>query len=162
MMALRLKVEDIDDGRRRVHRRERRQGGGGSFKMTKFLNILLSAINLVLFGAGAYYFLTRGIAQNQGWSPVELVTIMLAALGVMVTVLTLFVAVLAIWGFGRLSEEARDKAGKVARDVAERETRDYLDKSLPEMIEQEVERRVGSDQGYGAGAAKGNDDANDS
>lgn len=130
--------------------------------MSKLLNILLSATNLALFGVGAYFVLTRGIGQSQGWSAVELVTIMLAALGVMVAVLTLFVAVLAIWGFGRLSEEARDKAGKVARDVAERETRDYLDKSLPEMIEQEVERRVGSDQGYGAGAAKGNDDANDS
>lgn len=129
--------------------------------MSKFLNILLSAINLALFAGGAYFVVTRGVVQGQGWSPVELVTVMLAALGVMVAVLTLFVGVLAIWGFGRLSEEARDKAEKVAQTVAEREMRNYLDKSLPGMIEEEVERRVGSEQGYGTEAAKGNDDAND-
>lgn len=129
--------------------------------MSSYLNILLSVVNLALLGAGSYFILTRGVVQNQGWTPIELVTTLLTALGVMVAVLTLFIGVLAIWGFGRLSEEAQDKAEKVAQSVAERETRDYLAKSLARMVEEEVERRVGTETGYGDGAAKENHDAND-
>jgi hypothetical protein len=115
--------------------------------MSRGVYFLLSAINIALFLAGLYFIMTRGVAFGQGWSAVELVTVMLTALGVMVAVLTLFVAILAVWGFTRLSEEAKDKAEHV--------TQDYLDKALPGMIEREVERRIGAGPDYGAGAAKG-------
>ncbi len=127
--------------------------------MSKILNVLLSAVNLALFSIGAYFMFTRGIGKNGGWTPVELVTIMLTALGVMVAVLTLFIAILAVWGFSRLSDEARDKAEKVAKIVAEQETRHYLGSKLPTMVEDEIERRIGSNQGYGAGAAGGDGNA---
>lgn len=53
---------------------------------------------------------SRGVAPGEGWTPVELVTTVLSALAVLITVFGIFIAVLAVWGYARLAEDARNAA----------------------------------------------------
>lgn len=103
--------------------------------MIRYFNFFLFVLNALLLSGTAYFIHTRGVASSGGWTAPELLTIMLTALGVMISVLTLVIGVLAIWGYGGLTSAAKAKA--------EKETRNYLDKNLARMVEEEVERRKG-------------------
>jgi hypothetical protein len=68
-------------------------------QVPRYLNILLSVLNLALFAAGFYFVASRGFTPGPGWTPVELVTAVLAALAILITVLGIFLAILAFWGY---------------------------------------------------------------
>jgi hypothetical protein len=68
-------------------------------QVPRYLNILLSVLNLALFAAGFYFVASRGFTPGPGWTPVELVTAVLAALAILITILGIFLAILAFWGY---------------------------------------------------------------
>jgi len=88
-------------------------------------NRLSIVLNLSMMGAGAYFIATRGLETPSGsWTYADLVSILLTAVGVLLAIVALFVAVLAIWGYTAIREAAADAATKVASVVAERVARD--------------------------------------
>jgi hypothetical protein len=58
--------------------------------MAKLFYALLTLVNIAIFGECAYFVITRGLVTGAGWTPVELVTIVLAALAVLLTVLGIY------------------------------------------------------------------------
>ncbi|MEK4035829.1 hypothetical protein WOC76_04290 [Methylocystis sp. IM3] len=93
-----------------------------------------------------------------GWSQADYFAAMLAALGVIITVLAVFIGIAAIWGYSQISKEAAKAAARAAKKIAQKEARSYLQEHGPRLVAEELDRRYGKDQGYGAGAAK--DDGN--
>jgi biopolymer transport protein ExbB/TolQ len=81
---------------------------------------------------------------------VEVVTVVLAALAVLITVLGIFIAVLAVWGYARLSNDARNAAISAARDATS--------EIVPLVVREEIDRQMGSG-GYGEAAAGDTSDA---
>ena len=78
---------------------------------------------------------TYGLGPKpEGWQWADLVIIILVALSVMLAVLTIFLAVLGIWGYTQLKHDAREVAEKVAKEevpgiakpVAARQVQSYL------------------------------------
>lgn len=126
--------------------------------MKKILNALLITLNVVLFGLAFYFVASRGVAPSAGWSSVELVTVVLTALAVLLTTLGIFIAVLAVWGYTRLSDDARAVATATARDVAAATAKeaaiDTTGKIVPEQVAKEVQRQIGEGSAYGAAAAE--------
>lgn len=94
-----------------------------------------------------------------GWSQADFFAAMLAALGVIITVLAVFIGIAAIWGYTQISKEAAKMAAKQAKRIAQREARAYLEEHVPRLVAEELDRRYGKDQGYGSGAAKEDGDA---
>lgn len=116
-------------------------------------NLLFFLVNLALMALAIYFVSSRGI-NNDGWSSSELLTVMLAALGVMIAVLTLFLGGLAIWGYTQLESEARRIADQTAKRVAEETAKKRVDETLPEMVAS-LNRDIGSeDRGYGEQVSK--------
>lgn len=116
--------------------------------MSTLLLVLLSVINLVLLLACTYFIATRGVsaAAGVGWTPVELVTTVLSALSILITVLGIFLAVLAVWGYAKLADEAKSIAERVAREQAGR--------IMPSLVSKEVTRTLGTGSAnYGEAAA---------
>lgn len=124
----------------------------------RFVNRLMLAFNVVLFLGCAYFVSSRGVgtvAKGEPWQPVELVTVILAALGVLITVLGAFVAVLAIWGYGRLVDEARGAATVAATIAAKAAAAEQVGKLAPTLVADEIERRIGGGPDYAAAAISG-------
>jgi hypothetical protein len=118
--------------------------------MAKHFYALLTFINVTFFAGCVYFVASRGFVPGAGWSGVEVVTIVLAALAVLMTVLGIFIAVLAVWGYARLSEEARKTAALEAQS--------FVGKNAPRLISEELDRRIGSgDYGEAAGKDKASD-----
>ena len=117
--------------------------------MAKLLYALLTLVNIAIFGGCAYFVITRGFVAGAGWTSVELVTIVLAALAVLITVLGIFIAVLAIWGYTRLAADARD--------VATRAAQEHVGKIAPQLVSEEIRRTIGQGQSEGYGEAAGKD-----
>jgi hypothetical protein len=68
--------------------------------MAKLFYALLTIINVTLFCGAAYFLGSRGFAPAPGWVAVEVVTVVLAALAVLMTVLGIFIAgvtALTLW-----------------------------------------------------------------
>jgi hypothetical protein len=103
--------------------------------MAKLLHGLFLCINIAIFGGCIYFVASRGVVAGAGWTPVELVTIVLAALAVLITVLGIFIAVLAIWGYTRLAADARD--------VATRAAQEHVGGIVPGLISEEIGRSIG-------------------
>lgn len=61
------------------------------------------------------YMVSRNAESGGGIGGADLVTIVLAALAVMLAILTIFIASLAVWGYASI----REAAGKIAADVAQ-------------------------------------------
>lgn len=124
--------------------------------MARWLNRLLLAMNIVILGGASYFVVTRGLGSagtGQPWQPVEIVTVVLAVLAALITILGAFIAVIAIWGYTRLSDEARSAAQKAATDHAEK----IVGQLAPRLVAEEAERRFGSrGTEYAAAAAEGN------
>ncbi len=121
--------------------------------MVKLFYVLLTFINIAIFGGGAYFVVSRGFVPGAGWTAVELVTIVLAALAVLITVLGIFIAVLAIWGYTRLAEDARN--------VATREARSSVSEIAPRLVSEEISRQIGLGLSGGYGEAAGKDQGTD-
>jgi hypothetical protein len=121
--------------------------------MAKLFYVLLTLINLTLFCGAAYFISSRGFAPASGWGAVEVVTVVLAALAVLITVLGIFIAGLAVWGYTQLRTDAKNVAAKAARA--------YLNENAPKLISEDLDRRggpgVAGDYGEAAGKDKGTD-----
>jgi hypothetical protein len=121
--------------------------------MAKFFYVLLTFINLTL-SCGAIYFIgSRGFVPATGWSAVEVVTVVLAALAVLITVLGIFVAGLAVWGYTQLRTDARNVAASAAQA--------YLNENAPKLISEDLDRRGGPGLTGDYGEAAGKDKASD-
>lgn len=115
---------------------------------------LLLAVQLVLVLGLTYFFVSRGYQPGAGWTAVELVTIILAALALLITALGIFLAVLAIWGYGQIHEEAR----RIARAAVTEE----VGKQAPRAISKELDRRgVGGPDYAAAAIEEGGSDSRD-
>lgn len=83
-------------------------------------NRLALFLNLVLFGLALWFLCTRGLqTAPKGFSYQDLVTILLTAIAVMLAAVTIFVALVALWGYSALKENAKAAAEKVAKETAE-------------------------------------------
>lgn len=93
--------------------------------MSKFINWAFTFVNVSLFGVAAFYIATRGLAQNpQGFEYKDLIAIILTALAVVLAAVTLFVALIAIWGYNAIREAAQIAARDAAKDIARVVARD--------------------------------------
>jgi hypothetical protein len=119
----------------------------------KVVTGLFLALNIGLFIALAYVMLSRGYAPGGGFNSTELVTIVLAALAVLLTTLGIFIAVLAVLGYTTLRRLAIGRAEKVARETAQAE----VSKRVPGLVAEQMSTLVGTSADYGAAAAAGND-----
>lgn len=87
-------------------------------------NRLTLLLNVVLFGIAFWFVCTRGLqSAPQGFSYQDLITILLTAIAVILAAVTIFVALVALWGYTALKENAKAAAEKVARDTAEETAR---------------------------------------
>ncbi|WP_214470046.1 hypothetical protein [Mesorhizobium sp. dw_380] len=98
--------------------------------MRRLIFGLMFTINIALFVCLLYLFIGRGYYVVSGFTSVEVVTIVLAALGVMLTALGIFIAMLAIWGYQSL----RATSSEVARATAE----NLVKSELSAMVSREV------------------------
>ncbi|MBZ9960339.1 MULTISPECIES: hypothetical protein [unclassified Mesorhizobium] len=87
-------------------------------------------MNIAMFFCLAYLFIGRGYYVVSGFTSVEVVTIVLAALGVLLTALGIFIAMLAVWGYQSL----HSLSGEIARKTAENLVRS----ELPAMVSREM------------------------
>lgn len=92
---------------------------------------LMFCVNIGLFLALLYLFVGRGYYVVAGFTSFEVVTIVLAALAVMLTALGFFIAALAIWGYQALHSTASDIARTTAQNLVKNE--------LPAMVRREQE-----------------------
>ena len=91
-------------------------------------------LNVLAAWALLAYIVTRGFSLGTAAAPftsVEFISLILGALAVMIAVLTVFLAVLALWGYNSLREAAREiataEAKRTAEEVAGRTTRTLQD-----------------------------------
>jgi len=116
----------------------------------RFIFGLMFVINIGLALCLGYLFIGRGYFVVAGFTSVEVVTIVLAALAVMLTALGIFIAVLAIWGYQSL----RTSSGEIAREAAET----LVKSQLPALLRRELEDQtrtdnvLGEDQGISQSA----------
>ena len=79
---------------------------------------LLVACNIALLVGAGWYVATRGVTAEKGWTPESLVTIVLAALAVLLAVVTIFLAAFAFWGYNALRRGSETMSAQVAERVA--------------------------------------------
>ena len=90
-----------------------------------------------------------------GWDRVDTLTLVLACITVLLTVLAIGIGGLAIWGFQHFREIARVTAEEVAKPIAERIAREVAEPVAGRVAEGMAKQ--GSSQGdYGTAAAEGN------
>lgn len=111
---------------------------------------LVFCLNFALLACLIYLFGSRGYIEGAGFTAAELVTIVLAAVSVLITALGIFIALLAIWGYQSLHATAGEIGEKAAREKAE--------KLVPELIAEHFARIDAENDGadYGAAATKEN------
>lgn len=141
------------------------------------VQVFFGILNAAILAFFLYWLAHNGwrSPDSTGIEYKDLVAILLTALGVMIAVLTLFLAVAAIWGYAQLKEEAkrkakekaRQKATEVATRVAEKVAREVAEKAAVFPARRAAEEFVSADAGemdegedYGK-AAGGDDGARD-
>ena len=95
------------------------------------------------------------------FSGLNLVTTILAALGVLLTALGIFIGLLAIWGYQNLREHAKDTATLVAERVAgqtARQVAQTVAATAAASIARDISEKSPDDD-YGAAASGGSNDA---
>jgi len=87
-------------------------------------NRLSIFLNVVLFVLAGWFITTRGLqpAPN-GFTYQDLVTVLLTAIAVILAAVTVFVALVALWGYNALKENAKSAAEAAARETAEETAR---------------------------------------
>jgi len=98
--------------------------------MRRWLMALTTATALIFLALQVYFYVSRGmVLPHGGWSGYELVVLILIALSVMLATLTIFLAVLGIWGYQAIRAGAVQRAETVAREtaapIASREARSW-------------------------------------
>lgn len=93
--------------------------------LVRWGNRLLLGLNAVVLLAGLWVVGAFGLQHDQrGWTYQDLVAVLLTAIGVLLAIVALFVAVLAIWGYSALKEAAAEVAAKKAERVADKVARE--------------------------------------
>jgi hypothetical protein len=88
--------------------------------VTEWLNRLLLVTNILLVALVGGYLATRGIERPpKGLQYADVVTIILAAVAVMLAIVTLFVGILALWGYRAMRQGAENTAREVGAKVAD-------------------------------------------
>jgi hypothetical protein len=98
---------------------------------------LMFTLNFALFACLIFLFWSRGYIEGAGFTSVDLVTIVLAAVAVLITALGIFIALLAIWGYNSLRSTAED----IARTTAE----NVVKSQLPALVRREVGDQLRTD-----------------
>ena len=98
--------------------------------MRRWLTVLTTAAALMFLALQVYFYVSRGmVLPDEGWSAYELVVLILIALSVMLATLTIFLAVLGVWGYQAIRAGAVQRAETVAREtakpIASREARSW-------------------------------------
>lgn len=92
--------------------------------MIRWANQLLLFVNVLALFAAVFYFGLQPLkANHDGIEYKDLVTIILAAVAVVLAAVTLFVAVMAIWGYNSIREESVKAAVREAVKAAEAEAK---------------------------------------
>jgi len=99
------------------------------WRARKIISAGMFVINIGLTACLLYLFLGRGYFVVGGFTSVELVTIVLAALSVLLTALGIFIALLAIWGYQSLRYVSEETARTTAENVVNSE--------LPALVKRE-------------------------
>lgn len=107
---------------------------------------VMFCVNIGLTAALIYLFVGRGYYVVGGFTSVEVVTIVLAALGVILTALGFFIAMLAIWGYQSLNTVAENTARAAAKIVVKSE--------LPAMLRRELEDQAKTENVLGETTGK--------
>ncbi len=140
--------------------------------MWRVLQIVFAVLNLGLVVLVVFWILKSPATalSSPSLEYKDFVSILLTAIGVMIAVLTIFLAVVALWGYAQLKEEARRVADDVAREVgkqsAEEVAREVGKQSAVEVATFEARRAAeeflakenrggGGDYGAAAGASDG-------
>lgn len=88
-------------------------------KWAQWGNRLLLFLNIALLLVLGAYLGTRGFSQpSAGWEYKDLVAVLLTAVGVLLAATTLFVGILAIWGYTTIRESAERSANATAEAAA--------------------------------------------
>lgn len=87
--------------------------------MRKWVGKAFLLLNLMAAWALVAYIVSRGFQPDNAFTPTDLISIVLSALGVTLAVLTIFLAILAFWGYNSFKDVAKEVATKVARQTAE-------------------------------------------
>lgn len=112
------------------------------------------------------YIVSRGFELGTKFTAVELLSLILGALAVMIAVLTVFLAVLALWGYNSLREAAKEIATTVAKDiattVAKRTAEEVAGRTTRTLQDQEFGQGSGDEYARAAIGHADNDPANGS
>lgn len=114
---------------------------------------VMFAVNIGLTVALIYLFAGRGYFVVGGFTSVEVVTVVLAALAIMITALGIFIAIMAIWGYQSLHSIARQAAERAAAEIAE----GVATRSAADALAR-LDAVAGSDRDYGTAAGRTNGD----
>ena len=88
--------------------------------MARWANRILLLLNVIaLMIAIRYFGLWPLLPNTDGIEYKDLITIILAALAVILAAVTIFIAVMAVWGYNAIRESAEKAAREVAKDVAQ-------------------------------------------
>lgn len=88
--------------------------------MIRWANRILLMMNAILIVFGLLYFGFHGLDLHpNGIEYKDLITIILTAIAVLLASVTIFVALMAIWGYTSIREAAEKSAREVATDVAQ-------------------------------------------
>ena len=88
--------------------------------MIRWANRILLMMNAILLVFGLLYFGFRGLDLHpNGIEYKDLITIILTAIAVLLASVTIFVALMAIWGYSTIRDAAEKAAREVATDVAQ-------------------------------------------
>jgi uncharacterized membrane protein len=122
--------------------------------LSKWLNRFLFLANITILSGAMYFIFTRGwVAGAGGWTPVELVTTVLAAVALLITVLGIFIALLAIWGYNRITKEAGRRAETATHIYLSKNVQQLVSDQVPRHVAAEIERIQG-DSTYGSAAGQ--------
>lgn len=117
----------------------------------KAFNLLFFVLNAALLAVGGFFVFSRGYVAGAGFSQYEVITLVLACVAVLLTALGLFVAIIAIWGYGTLKQAAMDQAQSAAHVTAGRVAEAVAARTAEEFVSRRFNASEGGD--YGAAAA---------
>lgn len=120
----------------------------------KAINLLFFVLNGALFAVGGFFIYSRGYQPGVGFGQYELITLVLAALAVLLTALGLFIAILAIWGYSTLKQAAMDQANQAAHITAQKTAETVAARVAEKVAGRRVQGTEGGDYGAAAAAAE--------
>jgi uncharacterized membrane protein len=109
------------------------------------LQILIGIVNAALivvwlYSKGGFYL--KASEQQAVGTPLDynnFVPILLTAIGVMIAVLTVFLAIAAVWGYTQIKDETTKTAKETAKETAKVEARKLVPAEVGKVVPAEVE-----------------------